>query len=160
MAVTTELLAERPDIIPIVAEWWFDEWGHVTPDVALEQQTEEIRSAVSRNQLPAHVVAFVDGVPAGAAMLKDHEMQYRYPDWKYWLGNVYVAEEWRGRGVAQQLSMRVVEIAQARRFPHLYLQTKQLDGGLYARLGWQPIETVEHRGKDVCVMIRTIEPAA
>lgn len=159
MSVETQLFADCPEVIPVAAEWWYDEWGHVTPEITLEQHIEQIRADVTADRIPVHVAAFVDGQPAGAAILKNHEMQYRYPDWKYWLGNVYVAGAWRGRGVAAALSRRIIEVAEAHGLPALYLQTKQLDGGLYARLGWQPIEVVDHRGRDVCVMIRTIESA-
>jgi hypothetical protein len=33
-----------------------------------------------------------------------------------------------------------------------YLQTERHDGGLYARLGWQPLEEVHYHGVDVLVM--------
>ncbi len=158
ISVETQLLADRPEAVPAVARWWFDEWGHVRPEMTLEQHIEEIRSSMSRDQVPVHVLALVDGEPVGVAMLKDHEMEYRYPDWQFWLGNVYVAAEWRGNGVAEQLALRVIEIAEQRGVPALHLQTKKLDGGVYARLGWQPVEQVDHRGNQVCVMIRSTQP--
>lgn len=153
-AVRFRLLIDEPDVLPTVSRWWFDQWGHVNPSVTLEQQTEDIRAAMSRDKVPVHVVALQDSEPVGVAMLKDHEMRDRYPDKRYWLGNVYVAEPWRGRGIAAQLAMKVVEIAAARGIPALHLQTLAPDGGLYAKLGWKPLEHVEHRGREVCVMVR------
>lgn len=35
---------------------------------------------------------------------------------------------------------------------NLYLQTERLNGGLYYRLGWKPVEQVNYRGLDVLVM--------
>lgn len=155
--VRFRLLIDEPDLVPIVSRWWFDQWGYVNPSVTFEQQTEDIRSAMSRDEVPVHVVALRDDQPVGVAMLKDHEMQDRYPNKRYWLGNVYVAEEWRGQGIAAKLAMKIVEIARAKGIPALHLQTLAIDGGLYAKLGWTPLENVQHRGREVCVMVRSCE---
>lgn len=38
----------------------------------------------------------------------------------------------------------------------LHLQTPALDGGLYARLGWEPIAQVTNHGLDALVMERVL----
>ena len=42
----------------------------------------------------------------------------------------------------------------------LHLQTEQLDGGIYARLGWAPREQIEYRGIQVLVMENDLERQA
>lgn len=41
----------------------------------------------------------------------------------------------------------------------VYLQTEADDGGLYRRLGWMPLESVEHAGGfPVRIMLRRLAP--
>lgn len=81
----------------------------------------------------------------------------RYPDFEYWLGGVYVPEHYRGRQLASQLANCVAEIAAAQGIAQLYLQTDNLRGGLYAKLGWQAVESVNAHGRDVLVMRRDLD---
>jgi hypothetical protein len=39
---------------------------------------------------------------------------------------------------------------------NLYLQTEALDGGLYKRLGWNVMETIEYDSVRVAVMVRQL----
>jgi len=38
----------------------------------------------------------------------------------------------------------------------LYLQTEALDGGLYARLGWKPLQEADNRSYRVLLMVRRL----
>ncbi|CAM6000261.1 unnamed protein product [Sphagnum balticum] len=65
-----------------------------------------------------------------------------YPDKEHWLGGVFVPPEHRKKGVATELLKRTLELAKKLRVTTLYLQTERLDGGIYATLGWRPIEKI------------------
>jgi GNAT superfamily N-acetyltransferase len=86
-----------------------------------------------------------------------HEMSDLYPDRRFWLGNVFVAPEFRGRGIASALAMQIVEIARGQNANALHLQTTKLDGGLYGRLGWERIEQVHYRGYKALVMAKSLK---
>lgn len=77
----------------------------------------------------------------------------------FWLGDLFVAPEFRGRGIGSALAMKIVEIAQSRSIPSLHLQTQSLNGGLYAKLGWEKIEQIHHEGYDALVMVKQIATA-
>jgi GNAT superfamily N-acetyltransferase len=147
-----KLLADRPSAIPTIARWYFDEWGCHKPGDTFELTCEWLAQQLDRHNLPLAVLAVEADLVLGIAGLKPHEMQSLYPDKHPWLGGVFVRPEARGRGIASQLAAKIVEIAGSRGFQRLFLQTTALDGGLYARLGWQPVEQVHYKGLDVLVM--------
>lgn len=149
-----EFLADRVEAIPIVARWHFEEWGHMVPDSSLEKTCESIQTQLNRDRLPLVVLAIEDESVVGVAELKPHEMILVYPDKGPWLGGVFVLPPSRNRGIASQLALRITEIAESLGAEQLFLQTTALDGGLYGRLGWKPIEQVHHRGVDVLVMVK------
>ena len=68
------------------------------------------------------------------------------------------AEE-RGRGIASQLVIRVVEEAKALGVPELYLYT-DTSQSLYARLGWVVVEELVYEDLPVTVMKYTTQNAS
>jgi GNAT superfamily N-acetyltransferase len=151
-------LADRLDAIPAVAGWWFDEWGHERPGASRESFAADLRAEVHQDPLPLHLLAVRDDAVVGVAVLKLHELADLYPNLRHWLTGVYVAPRSRGRGIAHGLAMRIVEVAGSLGARAIHLQTEALDGGLYAKLGWRPIERVVRRGIERVVMARTLEP--
>jgi GNAT superfamily N-acetyltransferase len=153
-----EFIADHVDAIPIVAQWDFDEWGYLDANSTLEKAFTTISKMVNRDRAPLMVLAIEDKKVVGAAALKPHEMLSLYPNKEPWLGTVFVHPDYRNRGIASQLALRIVELATSFGAEQLYLQTERLDGGLYARLGWKPIEQVNYRGNDVLVMEKRLGP--
>lgn len=149
------LAADRPDTIPIIAKWYFDQWGYRTPGVTVDRVRVKLEDFLNRDRIPLMVLAVADDQVIGAAQLKYREMDI-YPDREHWLGGVFVLPEYRNKVVATRLIGRVVEIARSLGVETLHLQTERLDGGLYARLGWRVSEQVNYKGLDVLVMGRRI----
>ena len=153
-------LADRPDALPLVAGWLYTEWGRRDPGNSPEATAERLAAELSRDRLPIVVVAAYNGVVVGTAALKLHELRDRFPELRHWLGGVYVSADARGHGIAGALVRHVEQLAIDRGITVLHLQTERLDGGLYARLGFQPIEQIKHRGIDVMVMVKPLIAAA
>ena len=151
-------LADRPEAIPQVAGWLYSEWGHHDPANSPATVAAGLAAELSRDTLPIQVVAMLDGTVVGTAALKLHELRARFPELRYWLGSVYVSPAARGQGIAGALVRHVEQLAVSRGIAALHLQTERLDGGLYARLGFTPIEQIEHRGLDVLVMVKALAP--
>ncbi len=152
--LTIELLADRPEAMPLVAGWYFAEWGHLNPSATLERVRAKLLASMNRDAIPLTVLAVIDEEVVGAAQLKYREMPM-FPEKEHWLGGVYVAPEHRGHAIAARLADSVVETARNLGVKTLHIQTERLDGGLYARLGWTPVEQV-NRGPDVLVMQRAL----
>lgn len=149
--MTLALLADHPEAAGRIARWYFDEWGRATPGRTLEQVRSEVAAAVNRDGPPLIVLARKNGAVIGAAGLKIREMDL-YPDHVFWLGGVYVDAPERGRGVASALVEDVLRRARKAGIERMYLQTERLDGGLYRRLGFQPVEQAHYKGREVLVM--------
>ncbi|MDG1026176.1 MAG: GNAT family N-acetyltransferase [Gammaproteobacteria bacterium] len=150
-----ELLADRPEDVPLVIDWWRTIWAdRIGEDVEIAR--EQLRSFLKSSGLPIHILATVDGRPVGSAALKDQELAELFPDYHYWLGSVFVEANSRGEKIASRLSQRVVEMAKLLQLPHLYLQTIDLEGGLYADLGWEAIGEFTYRDERALLMLKRL----
>jgi len=158
MPLTFSLLARLPECVPLVAKWLFDEWGHERPGSSLELLTKDISSKLDTATLPVQVLALLEDLPVGVAILKAHEMKDVFPDRTPWLGSVVVAPAHRGHGIGAALTLEMEALAFARGFTRLYLQTEHQDGGLYARQGWQTCDRLQYRGYQANVMSKELGP--
>ena len=154
MNIDFQFLADRPDAVPQITRWWFETWGHMRPEMSVDGFAAAIREHLSRDQLPIRIVANHDNVVVGVAELKLHEMIDLFPEKKFWLGSVFVTPEVRGQGVVSALALKVAEMAKARGIRALHLQTMNLSGGLYAKLGWERVDQVHYKDYEALVMVK------
>lgn len=152
MSVQFTYLADQPELVPQIIRWWHSVWAdRMGSDFdSLERQLTE---SLSKTDYPIHLVASVEGEPVAVAALKLQELADLFPDKQYWLGSVYVDEAWRGRKLASQITARVIELAREMELPHLYLQTQNVSGGLYAELGWRPVKQFSDQGEQTLLMV-------
>jgi len=115
----------------------------------------KVSTFTSKLGAPLIKLAFLNGNLIGAAELKFHEMDI-YPQYKDWIGGVYVSAEERGHGIGSLLVKEVISEAQKVSVKKLYLQTDNLDGGLYCKFGFKPIEQVNYKGNQVLVMCKLL----
>lgn len=147
-------LAEVPEAIPVLARWYFDQWGHERPGATLAAVETKVRVSAQTSAIPMSLLALTgNGQIIGAAQLKIREMEI-FPEKEHWLGGVYVSASHRGAGIATKLVEQMMAVSRRVGVTTLYLQTEDLSGGLYARLGWRPEQTVRSLGKIVLVMRR------
>ena len=156
MSLQFAYLKDHPELVPTVIRWWHTVWSdRMGSDFAdLEKQ---LRHTLDKANFPVHVLALTDGESVAVAALKLHELEDLFPENLYWLGSVFVAEPWRGNGFGAQITERIVEIAAERNLPHLYLQTQNPSGGLYAELGWQPLQQLTVMGEETLLMLRQLD---
>lgn len=157
--LTFALLAELPDVVPAVARWIFDGWGHERPGSSVEGLAEDLRSKLDPTRLPIQWLALSDGCPVGVAILKPHEMKNIFPERTPWLGRLIVSPAYRQRGIGAVLTRRIEALARSHGFSRLYLQTELQDGGLYARLGWTSCERLPYRSYRAHVMMKELVSA-
>jgi GNAT superfamily N-acetyltransferase len=125
------------------------------PGQSAEKCAAWLAPLVNRERAPLHLVA-VDG-PAvlGTATIKLREMA-QFPEREHWLGGVFVAPDFRTRGVARALSRHALELGPSLGIAELYLQTDRLDGGLYRTVGFEALERVQNEGHEVLVMRKNL----
>lgn len=118
-----------------------------------ENLADGLRSRMSTDGLPMHVIAIRGDKVVGFGALKLREMKI-CEDREHWLGSLYVPPEQRGRGIASGLIEEIVRRGRERGVTFLSLQTERLDGGLYSKIGWTSVEKVHYKGLEVLVMER------
>lgn len=150
-----ELLADRPESIELVSRWYYDEWGRMNPKTTPEGLTQKLLLSMNRDRIPLILLAIDQQVVVGAVELKFREMAM-YPDKEHWLGGLYVTPGYRGSGIGKQLVQQAVKLAHELGVKKLHLQTEQLDGGIYGRLGWRPAAQINNKGIDVLVMEKDV----
>ncbi len=151
-----EFLIDRRDAIPIIGRWYNEKWGRPHRNETEEESIEGLSEYLNNDRIPFILVATEDDNILASAQLKYREMEDIYPEKEHWLGGVFVAPSHRGRGLGSRLANEIAGRAPAYGVETLYLQTEQLDGGLYRPLGWHPIEQVNNHGLEVLVMERAV----
>ena len=143
-------LADHPEFIPAVARWHHGEWSYLRPGDTLEARIVRLRDSCGHRQIPTVVIALEGKAALGSAMLIDHDMDTRM-ELTPWLAGVFVAPDYRGRGIGVALVERIVEEARALAIQRLNLYTPSAEQ-FYARRGWLLQERTNYRGADVTVM--------
>lgn len=152
-----KLLAEVPDALPTIAEWLYNEWGYKsTPSSPLMIQ-QRLRAKMSLYEIPVHIVALDNNRPVGFIALRLHEIE-KYTEREHWLGSLYVEESQRGNKLGSTLIHEVEKHAQAHQVKCLTLQTVRLDGGLYTKHGWSPVEQTTSHDGEVLIMEKILKP--
>ena len=151
-------LAEQPQHIDTLAHALHAEWH----DFAPWQNVEKIRAYYARclegGSLPLAWLAVDGGRLLGSAALKRHDIA-ALPQYEYWLGDVFVLPEARGRGVGRHLVEQALLEARRLGLPELYLYTPDVQA-VYAKYGWREIETRPHNGETVSVMRLVLDGGA
>jgi GNAT superfamily N-acetyltransferase len=144
-------MADRPDLVPIVAGWLWHEWLH-QDGYTLEQTDDAVAASISPSGPPQTFVLLVDGKPIGTASLVVHDLDER-PDLTPWLAGVFVIPEARGRGHVIHLIQAVEAACRFAAIPVVWLYTAGAER-VYARAGWHSVETVQRHGRRPVTLMR------
>ncbi|OHR44628.1 acetyltransferase [Neisseria sp. HMSC064F04] len=129
----------------------YREWHDFAPWSSLEKIRAYYRKCLDRDGLPlAFAAVSEDGRLLGSAALKRFDME-EFPQYEYWLGDVFVLPEYRGKGIGHALIAHCLQTARSLRLPALYLYTPDVQA-VYAKYGWREIATQWHNGETVSVM--------
>jgi predicted N-acetyltransferase YhbS len=151
--VQIELLADRPEFIPTLAEWHFREWAYLRPGDSVANRIRLLHDRSNRTELPITFIATAGPELLGSAMLIHHEMDTR-PQLTPWLAGVFVAPAHRRRGIGRALAEHVITEAAALGFATVYLFTPSAEH-FFSRLGWSIVEHTTYRDTDVAIMSHT-----
>ncbi|HNY64011.1 MAG TPA: GNAT family N-acetyltransferase [Deltaproteobacteria bacterium] len=147
-------LANYQDSVPQIAGWFYNEWSYLYPERSMEDFERVVRERANRDRIPFALVAIESDLVIGTASLKMYDMDDRF-DLAPWLAGLYVAKEWRCRGVGSILVKAVEEKAQHIGFSELFLYTPD-SAHFYTRLGWRILELKAYNGTPVTLMGRTL----
>jgi GNAT superfamily N-acetyltransferase len=147
-------LADQPELLPILAAWFYDEWGRHNPPGSRESMQRVLGEFLNRDQIPLTIVRLRESEPIASASLKIREME-THPQYLNWLGGVYVHPDFREQGIGSQLVQYTAHKAIELKVKGLYLYTRK-HVNFYARLGWQVIEEPLYHGRKVSIMKRNL----
>lgn len=145
-----EYLADHPKFLPTLAQWQHGEWGHLRPGDSVEARMARLQSSIERDRIPLTVAAHENGELLGSASLISHDMETRL-ELTPWLAGVFLAPEYRRRGIGAALVRRIMAEASALNIALLYLYTVHSET-FYASLGWSLQEHTGYRDQNVAIM--------
>ncbi len=145
--------SDRPDLVPVVAEWLWNEFSR-SRGRTLDVVVEAVGESVTAHPMPRTFVLLGDGEPLGTASLTAHDLDER-PDLTPWLAGVFVRPDVRGRGYAGLLIAAVEQEARAASIPMLWLYTREAER-VYARAGWRTVDTIQRDNSAYALMRRDL----
>jgi predicted N-acetyltransferase YhbS len=131
-------LREQPRHLATAAAWIHRQWWSET-DTPVEAIAQWLATHLGDGGFPVTLIAVSEGEIAGSVSLHESEAEDR-PDYKPYLGALFVRPESRAQGLGVAL-VRAVE-TQAARLGHsvLYLNAGDATAPFYQGLGWQIVE--------------------
>jgi GNAT superfamily N-acetyltransferase len=144
-------IAERPNLVPIVAQWLWDEWRLDAGD-SLEAIRDAVAASVSLSGPPQTFVLLVNNRPVGTASLVAHDLDER-PNLTPWLAGVFVIPEARGRGHVIHLIQAVEVACRSAGVGTVWVHTTSAER-VYARAGWHTVEAIQRRGRSLVTLMR------
>lgn len=143
------ITAADTELITLIADWYFDEWN--IDKAATINRLNDFQSGGILFQM----VMMLDGLPIATGGVYDHvgilDAEPRLKVYKPWLALVYTLPKYRGKGCGALLCEKIQAQAKTACTDTLYLFTHTAES-LYKRLGWEQLERIELKGKDIAVM--------
>ncbi len=155
--VTIHLLADRPELIPVVSEIRWREWGHPPEPTDLEFWLDCTRRESGRDAVPVSWVA-VDaaGEALGVVGLGEFDIEERR-DRSPWVLGMIVRPDRRGRGIGGALMAHLAGWAGAHGYRQGWVATNGRAVSFYRRCGWTVVETVPREiGGEAVVLSREL----
>jgi|WetSurMetagenome_2_1015567.scaffolds.fasta_scaffold195487_1 N-acetylglutamate synthase-like GNAT family acetyltransferase len=141
--------------IPQIAKWFYREWSYLYPERGLQDFERLVQERANRDKIPFALVALDLDFVIGTVSLKMYDMDDRF-DLAPWLAGLYVAKEWRCRGVGTILVKAMEAKAAQMGFSELYLYTPD-SVHFYSGLGWRILEMKRYNGTPVTLMGKSLE---
>ena len=153
-----ELLADHPQAIPILKEWFEREWA---PYYGLDgpgDANKDLQDSCNRDELPVALVAISDGEVCGTAALKAESVS-THKHLTPWLAALLVAPGFRRRGVGERLIAAIEEKAKQLGFHCIYVGTGEGSGTPESSLpkrGWEFVEKSPYFVSEVSIFQKAL----
>jgi GNAT superfamily N-acetyltransferase len=136
MSVTMEIrpLADHPNAIPVLADWFHREWYSYDKRSSVEIEAQ-LRDSLNRDSLPITFLSLSGTEVIGTVSLDTSDLP-PYDHFSPWLASLYVLPCRRGGGVGRALVKHLVRFALEREISPIYLWTPG-STRLYEECGWK-----------------------
>ena len=146
------LEADEP-AFDIIARWRYDAF-FAQDGITFEESRDALRAWMDGLGYETALLAEVDGQPAGSCLFVREEIDPKH-DLTPWLAALYVAPEFRNRGIASALVGAIEQHARSVGCGELYLYTITAES-LYAKLRWTVRDRFDSNGEKFVLMARTL----
>lgn len=146
------LEADEP-AFDLVARWRYDAF-FAEDGITYEESRDALHAWMAGLGYETALLAELDGRPAGSCLFVREEIDPKH-DFTPWLAALYVAPEYRKRGVASALVRAIEQHARDVGCTQLYLYTITAEP-LYAKLGWTALEHFDWHGEAFVLMARDL----
>lgn len=137
------------ELIRLIADWYFAEWN------IDKAATIERLNSFPNDGIPFQVVMTLEGLPIATGGVYHHvgllDAEPRLKMYQPWLALVYTLPEHRGKGYGAMLCKEIQAQTKALAIKELFLFTHTAES-LYKRLGWEQLERITLKGKDIAIM--------
>lgn len=138
-------LTDHPKFILPITGWLYSEFiQDLRRGISLEDVTKALHNR-QKDKLPMTYIGVINAECIGTISLVANDLRER-SDLTPWLAALYIRDDHRRQGYAQELIYKVIETAAGMMYRKLYLRTETA-AGYYQKLGWQKIyETTDQFG--------------
>jgi len=148
------LLADHPYEINQIAKWYYNEWASKIPNVTEAMvRTNITEKSINRIDIPLAIIIRDQNELVGVAELKLKENS-NYPEYKYWLGGIFVAPSKRGKGLSSLLVSEALNKAFSLGINKLHLQCEIHNVALYEKHGFKILHEARHHEITTMIMVR------
>jgi GNAT superfamily N-acetyltransferase len=149
----TRLIYNSPDL-QICAEWRYEAFLKSYGYSLLDSAAQLTKLATRPDEYETALIACVDGRLAGICLLVLQEFEPLH-DVSPWLASLYVAPEYRERGVARKLVAAIEDQARSNGVARLHLYTGDAEK-FYLKCDWSLAEQGIADGEPYAFMIRDL----
>ncbi len=153
--LTVTTVRERPDLLPVVAEWMWRQWWR-EQGRTLEQTQAIYAECVAEVGAPQTFVLLEGDRPVGTITLARKDLEER-PDLTPWLAGVFTVPERRGRGYFRLLLAGFEEACRAASVETAWLVTNTAEQ-IYLKTGWETAEVIHRPNGDSFTLMRRAIP--
>lgn len=137
------------ELISLIADWYLDEWS-IDKGATIEKLNN-----FPDEGTPFQMVMTLNGLPIATGGIYLHVgllvAEPRLKVFQPWLALVYTSPQHRNKGYGAILCKKIQTRAKSMGLNELFLFTHTAER-LYKRLGWQQLERINLKGKDIAVM--------
>lgn len=146
-------LAAGEPAFDIVARWRYDAF-FAQDGIPFEESRDALRAWMDGLGYETALLAEVDAQPAGSCLFVREEIDPKH-DLTPWLAALYVAPNYRNRGVASALVRAIEQHARGVGCRELHLYTVTAEP-LYTKLGWTARDRFDSNGEKFVLMGRVL----
>ena len=133
-----EELRSHPHLVELAAATLYASWGSLPPWSNIGVIRKRLAAGTTQATFPRTLVAVTDvGKFAAMGSIKLSELP-NHPEKVHWIGEIYVLDEHRGKGLGSRITQSLTEYAFSNGVSSLFLYTPDQQS-LYRRLGWSVI---------------------